>query len=103
MYTLHNDVFEAIAGITRLSTEVMRLDAIWLDKPLQTGRRLTRRILRGDMVRVAIDANGYYLTNCGDELPPTHLILECKGTIYSGDLQVICEDLDTQELITVKL
>ena len=107
MDNLHNDVFEAIAAYSRLATDIMPLEAIWLDKPLQTARKRTSRITKGDMVRVIMGCDGQgeeaSLADCTDGLPPTHLILECKGTIYSGDLQIVCEDLDTQHIIIVKL
>lgn len=104
------NVFKAIADLTRLSTEVMPLAAIWLDKPLQTARKRTIRITKGDMVRVNkgylpgdLLKYDYCLGDVKENAAATHVILECKGTIYSGNLQVICEDLDTQEIITVKL
>ena len=103
MDTIHSDVFEAIAGICRLSTELVTLNAIWLEKPLQTARNRTCRLEKGCLVRVMQYGDECHLMDCTDTLDPTHLIIECKGTIYSGDLQVICEDVITGDLITVKL
>lgn len=99
MEIYNNNVFEAIAGICRLTTDLVELEAIWLDKPLQTARKLTRRITKGDMVLIEHGR----LVNCDHNNPPTHIILSCWGTIYSGDLQVICEEIGGENTITVKL
>jgi hypothetical protein len=103
MNTLHNDVFSAIADLASLATDLIVHESIILDYPLQTARKRTKVIRKGDMVRVMNMGDECHLIDCTDQLDPTHVILECKGTIYSGDLQIDCEDLDTQEIITVKL
>lgn len=98
-----NNIFEAIADIARLTTDLIELESIGLDASLRTARGRTWRLIKGDMVRVAYTGPRPYLVDVIDDLPATHLVLQCKGTIYSTDLQVVCEDLDTEEIVTVKL
>lgn len=97
-------VFEAIADLSRLSTELVVLNAIWLEKPLQIAQKRSIRITKGDMVRVmAAYGDECHLMDCTPLLPPTHVITQCRGTIYSTLLEVECRDLNTNELITIKL
>ena len=95
----NDSVFEAISDLASLSTDLVIMESIPLDRFIQTARKRTMLLRKGDMVRVEHDQ----LVDCDHNNPPTHLILECRGTIYSGDLQMDCEDLNTQEIIIVKL
>lgn len=98
------DVFEAIKSIYSLSTDLVEQEALYLDNPLKTARGFTSRIVKGDMVRIAPHMDDRpILWNCNDTHGPTHVILSCWGTIYSGDLQVICEEIGTDNTITIKL
>lgn len=100
----HTDVMEAIAGICRLSTETMPLAAIWLEKPLQMAGKRSIRIQKGCVVRVE---NGSLVdipvTDYTHQFDATHMVTECRGTIYSTDLQITVRDLKTNELSTIKL
>lgn len=97
------DVFEAIADLSRLSTDLIVHESIFLDEALQMPEKRCRRIMAGDAVRVE---NGK-LVNCVYSsallFPATHVITECRGTIYSTLLEVECRDLNTNEVITIKL
>ncbi len=99
-------VFEAIAALSRLATDTMPLAAIWLEKPLQMAGKRSIRIAKGDLVRAETNLlceSRFWLVDCSPINPPTHEITECRGTIYSTDLQVILRDLKTNELLTIKL
>lgn len=100
--TNHESVLDAIVGITRLSTELMPLDAIWLEKPLQMEGKRSIRIAAGDKVMVFAGQ----LINCHEsdpDLQATHVITECRGTLYSTLLEIDVKDLKTGEILTIKL
>lgn len=97
------DVFDAIKGVYALSTDLVEQEAIWLDKPLQTARKRTIRLTKGDMVAVMNMGDECHLMDCTNDFGPTHVILSCWGTIYSGDLQIVCEEIGGDGMITVKL
>jgi hypothetical protein len=100
----HEEILEAIAGVSRLSTEQMELAAIWLEKPLQMASKRSIRIAPGDEVRVRRDyLAGPCLVDCTEILQPTHVITFCRGTIYSTLLEVDVKDLKTGEILTIKL
>lgn len=104
MINHNNAVFEAISDICKLSTDLMPLAAIWLEKPLQMAQKRSIRITKGDMVRVmAAYGDECHLMDCTPLLPPTHVITECRGTIYQTLFEVDCRDLETNEVITIKL
>lgn len=96
-------VLEAIAAVARLSTDLIVHESIFLDEPLQMPHNRSRRIRLGCRVRVE---NGK-LVDCvyKDALsfPATHVITECRGTIYQTLFEVDCRDLETNEVITIKL
>lgn len=98
-------VFEAIANLSRLSTELVVLNAIWLEKPLQMAQKRSIRIHKGCIVKVE---NGQlmdipFLVDhlCLSQV--THIITECRGTIYQTLFEVDCRDLETNEVIIIKL
>lgn len=97
------DVFDAIANLSRLSTDLIVYESMGLDYPLQMPHNRSRRIRAGCLVRV----DNRKLVDCvyNDALsfPATHVITECRGTIYQTLFEVECRDLATNELITIKL
>jgi len=92
-------VFEAIANLSRLATDLMPLNAIWLDIPLQMGDKRSIRISAGDSVRIRkgelFDSTQY------DGV--THQITACRGNLYNTMFEVDLRDLKTNELLTIKL
>lgn len=98
--TNHESVLDAIVGITRLSTELMPLDAIWLEKPLQMANKRSIRIAAGDEVYVARLG---ILVDCDWIHSASHVITECRGTTYSTLLEIDVKDLKTGEILTIKL
>ncbi len=106
LHPAFDPVFEAIAALSRLATDTMPLAAIWLEKPLQMAGKRSIRITAGDLVRAETNLlceGRFWLVDCSPLLPPTHEITECRGTIYSTDLQITVRDLKTNELLTIKL
>lgn len=102
--TNHESVLDAIAGIARLSTELMPLAAIWLERSLLMEGKRSIRIAAGDKVRI----QGYvsfppYLADVYTDRPATHVITECRGTLYSTLLEIDVKDLKTGEILTIKL
>lgn len=98
------DVFEAIADLSRLSTDLIAHEAITLDHAIETSEKRTRRIKAGDMVRVMNNyLAGQIIVDCSPMFPATHAITECRGTIYQTLFEVDGRDLETNEVITIKL
>lgn len=75
---------------------VMPLASIYLDKPLMTADKITKRIVEGD--RVFIE-NGE-LKDCMGE--PTHIVTSCHGKV-SSDFSIHVMDIKTQELSIVNI
>jgi hypothetical protein len=95
----HDPVFEAIANLSRLATDLMPLNAIWLEKPLQMEGKRSIRITKGDLVRVKWNE----LIDCTKATLPTHEIIECRGNLYNTMFEVDLRDLKTNEPLTIKL
>ena len=80
-----------------MSTKVMELNAIWLEKKLMTANETTARITPGMLVKV----QGGRLVDCiGD---PTHLVTKCLGTVQSTMLEFVLIDIITREETSLKL
>lgn len=98
----HTDVMEAIRDLARLATETMPLAAIWLEKPLQMEGKRSIRIAAGDRVRV-VGTVVPILLHVLPELPANAVVVECRGTIYSTNLQIDVRMLENDELLTIQL
>lgn len=98
----HTDVMEAIKDLARLATDLIIHDAIGLDKPLQMEGKRSIRIVAGDRVRV-VGIVVPILLHVLPELPANAEVVECRGTIYSTNLQIDVRMLDTDQLLTVNL
>lgn len=100
----HTDpVLEAIEDVARLSTDLIPLAAIWLEKPLQMEGKRSIRIAEGDKVRVEWAIYSWIVVDVMPAKPATHVITACRGTVYSTLLEVDVKDLKTGELLTIKL
>jgi hypothetical protein len=64
------------------------LAAIWIDKPIQTEPERTRRLCKGQRIRVI---NGE-ITDVDKDHPATHVIVDCFGT-HCSDFEIEIEDL----------
>lgn len=98
----HTDVMEAIKGLARLATDLIVHEAIWLDKPLQLEGKRSIRIAAGDRVRV-VGRIIPILLHVLPELPANAVVVECRGTIYSTNLQIDVRMLETEQLLTIQL
>jgi len=88
-----NDMFSSIG---KLYTEKMELAAIWMDKPVKTSEGKKVRICPDCLVWVK---DGELIDGEGE---PTHKVIECRGTLVS-QFEMDCMDLETKEIITIKL
>lgn len=75
---------------------IMPIAGIWLDKPLMTADKLTKRITEGD--RVLIEDGE--LKDCLFE--PTHVITSCHGKV-SSDFSIHVMDIKTNQLSIIKI
>jgi hypothetical protein len=92
--SLFDTLFEAnVAPYTQL----MKLAAIWLEKPVKTSIEKKRRITKGDLISIS---NGK-LIDC--EGNPTHEIKECFGTMANNILKIEVLNLSNNEIETITL
>lgn len=106
---VNDDLFEAIANVGRIATNLDITPAIWLDplEPMLSVLRAgsikrTRRIVKGDMIRVS--ANGLLDDVIPDnDCPATHLILECRATVYGTLPELVVEELESEKTMIIKL
>jgi hypothetical protein len=89
---------DMFSSMSKLYTEQRELAAIWLHKPLVTGEGRTVRIAPEATVCVVEGV----LTDCTPELPPTHKVLACFGTLTS-QFEMTLIDLKTNEPLQYKL
>lgn len=92
-------VFEAIADIAMLPTKLFRLNAIHNVPRFHYSLGWTTTLRKGMFVRVVCDT----LVDVTDELPPTHAIIECRGTLYDTAFEIDCEEIGGERLMTIKL
>lgn len=92
-------VFEAISEIAMLPAKLFRLTAIHNVPRFRYSLGWATTLRAGMMIRIVCDA----LVDITDELPPTHTIMECRGTLYDSKFEVDCELIGGEELITIKL
>lgn len=92
-------VFEAIAEIAALPTKLFKLTAIHSCTPFYTARGKTHRLTTGDMVRI----EGDKIANVTDDKEATHLVIECRGSLYIDLFEIDCEVIGGDEMITIKL
>lgn len=92
-------VFEAISEIAMLPTKLFRLNAIHNVPRFRYALGWTTTLRKGMMVRVVLDT----IVDVTDELPPTHTIIECRGTLYDSAFEIDCEEIGGEKLVTIKL
>lgn len=91
------DIFSDIAkSIGALYTEQRELEAIWLERPIQTPEGRKIRITTGDTVKVE---NGM-LVDCTENA--THVIFKCLGTLVS-QFELLLMNLQTGEELRLKI
>lgn len=91
-----NNLFNQFAkSITKLYTDQMELEAIWLNRPLQTPDGPKIRITRDMVVKIE---NGELVDFTEN---PTHKILACFGTLHD-QFELTLIDLKTNEPLQVK-
>lgn len=89
----------AIANIAILPAKLFRLTAIHNVPRFRYSLGWTTTLRKGMMVRVVLDT----IVDVTDELPLTHTIIECRGTLYDTAFEIDCEEIGGEELITIKL
>lgn len=92
-------IFEAISEIAILPYKLFRLNAIHSVPRFRAALGWTTTIRAGMMVRVVCDT----IVDITDELPPTHTIIECRGTLYNSMFEIDCEEIGGDKLTTIKL
>lgn len=92
-------VFNSFIDLEKSFNKVYDLSAIWLNAPVQTATEKTCRIKAGHLIRV----HEGWIENVTPELPATHKVIECKGTIGDSILLFELENLETKELLTLKV
>lgn len=75
--------------------------AIWLNHSIHTTLGQRCRIEKDMMVRIEND--WFVDVDADNSLWATHLILECRGTVYSTNMSVLLEDLVSGEEIIINL
>jgi hypothetical protein len=94
------DIFDAIAEIANLPARLFKQNAINSPIPFHVGGRgRTHRLVPTDLVRIEGDA----LVSVTTDATPTHIVTECRGSLYIDLFEVDCRDLETNEVITIKL
>lgn len=86
-----------LADLHELQNKEFEMEAIWLEKSLQTPSGKHFRLTRDMEVKIE---NGS-LVDCTEN--PTHKIIGCSGTITSSKLTLILTDLKTNEPLTLNL
>lgn len=92
---LIDQLFNAMKPVT----ELFRLNAIHLDKPIKTSKEIKNRITEGDFVRIE---NGK-LVWVEPGKPHTHCITEVKGTLSNSLFEIHVIDCRSLELSIVKI
>lgn len=88
-----DNIFESIS---RLYTEPRELNAIWLNRSIQTPFGRTVRVTHGTLLKI-VDGK---LVDYTDE--PTHKVIGCFGTLVN-QFEITVLDLKTNEPSQVKL
>lgn len=89
MLQLFKDIMDA-------NKKVMTLAAIWFEDGVVTGLgKKERRISKGTMLRI-YDGE---IVDVTSNTTPTHLVIDCKGTVDSSLLYFTLQDLKTKEII----
>lgn len=84
-------------SILEIHEKEMTLCAIWLNKAIQTSKRITCRISEGDLVRV----DEGILKDVSADYPANYKIIECRGNISNTVLYAILENLETKEFLII--
>jgi hypothetical protein len=103
--TLREDLFEimnrtimnTIEMQRKQETEMLPLNAIWMEKDIRTAREVKRRITHKDLVKIEKGS----LVDCDDA--PTHEIIELHGTAYNTKFSITVKDLKDGSVQTVSL
>lgn len=88
-----NNIFESL---TWLYTEPRELEAIWLNRSIQTPFGRTVRVTTGTLLKI-VDGK---LVDFTDE--PTHKVIGCYGTLVN-QFEITVLDLKTNEPSQIKL
>lgn len=94
------DVFEAIANLDSLTDKMEDTSYIILGNFIKTANKHTMIIRKGNMVRVSSHKK---LIDVTDELGPTHVIIALRNNITNTAFELDCEEIGTENTITVKL
>lgn len=97
------DVFDAIENLDSLTDKMEDTEWIILDRPVRTALKTTRVMRKGMMVRIARLAKWHFLSNVTDGLGPTHVIIALRNNITNTAFELDCEEIGTENTITVKL
>lgn len=92
-------IFNSFIDLAKSFNKIYPLAAIWLNTPVQTATDKTCRIIPGHLIRV----HERWIENVTPELPATHKVIECKGSIGDSALLFELENLETKELLTLKV
>jgi hypothetical protein len=95
-----NSIFDSLIDLDKSLKQTMPLAAIWLNKPVQLNDKRTVRIEAGDRLRVEKNAISDV---CLPEKPATHEVLGCYGNIANTVLYFDLKNLETNELLTLKI
>ncbi len=99
MHNTTTSVFDAIADIAVLPTKLFPLAAIHYLPRFRYSLGWTTTVRKGMLVRIACDT----IVDVTDELSPTHVIIECRGTLYDSQFEIDCEVIGGDKMITIKL
>lgn len=88
----YSDALEAeiVATVT-----LYECPAVWLEKSVKTTLKRTPRLTKGDMIR--LEGDQIVNVEADNDMPATHLILECRATITGHYPQLVIEDLVSGE------
>jgi hypothetical protein len=98
---MSNEIFDAIADIAAMPTKLYSLTAIHFVPKFRYSLGWTQTVRKGMMIRIAEDA--IVDVDYDNNKPPTHVISECRGTLYDTNFEIEVEDLQTWEVTTIKL
>jgi hypothetical protein len=94
---MNRTIMNTIEMQRKQETEMLPLNAIWMEKDIRTAREVKRRITHKDLVKIE---NGV-LVDCNDA--PTHEITELHGTVNNSKFSITVKDLKDGSIQTISL